>query len=269
MESRRRNQECCVSQLPCRCSGRHDRVVFSFPPQSPTAQYPRASKFGRLIVFSNRSAPRIFAIIARDQNIGVVIARGPSRWTHILKWDLRTDQFESGAWFAGRIDPTKCDLSPDGTLFLYQAYKHRLVNSTYTDCWTGLSRMPWLAALALWPFGTTYGGGGRFLNNRDIIIRGKAEPHDDHRPEGLHVQYGSCPVHVANNYSTYGLDRWESEDRYGQALIAERGKIFRKRGPSMKVILDLNGSKPNPRRAPDWATRPLISDFERKLFNST
>lgn len=95
--------------------------------------------------------PRLFVITAKDAPVAVVLRRGPSAWTHVLRWDLRTDTFTPGAWFHGRIFAEKCDLSADGSLFVYAAYKGSREGSPYTGSWTAVSRPPWLHALALRP----------------------------------------------------------------------------------------------------------------------
>ena len=53
-----------------------------------------------------------------DADAAIVFRRGPSDWFHLLKWDMLNDTFQSGAWFKGSMYPEKCDLSPDGSLFL-------------------------------------------------------------------------------------------------------------------------------------------------------
>ena len=68
-----------------------------------------------------RTTARLFVIPARDVAKAVIIRRGPSAWHHLIAWDTKRDVFEHGAWFRGRIYPERCDLSPDGELFLYFA----------------------------------------------------------------------------------------------------------------------------------------------------
>jgi hypothetical protein len=65
--------------------------------------------------------PRLFVVLAREAPIGVILRRGPAAWYHVILWHTDTDHFERGAWFKGRIYEERCDLSPDGQLFLYFA----------------------------------------------------------------------------------------------------------------------------------------------------
>jgi hypothetical protein len=47
------------------------------------------------------TAPRIFCIPATRAPVTAAIARGPSDWVRLGKWDLEREEFEHGAWLAG------------------------------------------------------------------------------------------------------------------------------------------------------------------------
>jgi hypothetical protein len=96
----------------------------------------------------------------------VVFRRGPSRQVLVLTWDTETHEIRVGQWFKGRIYERRCDLSPSGEKLLYFAAKYRGPLLT----WTALSRPPFLTALAMWPKGDAWGGGGLFTNERTIAL---------------------------------------------------------------------------------------------------
>ncbi len=112
------------------------------------------------------SQVRLFAIIARSSPVAVVFRRGPSKQVQLIRWDTETDKFEPGQWFKGRIYERRCDLSPDGQLLIYFAAKNK--KPMYS--WTAISRPPYLTALALWPNGSAWGGGGRFMSNKVVEL---------------------------------------------------------------------------------------------------
>jgi hypothetical protein len=85
----------------------------------------------------------------------------------MLLWDLKTDRVTGGQWLAGRVYEEKCGLSPDGKLLVYFAGKFNTKLGTFT----AVSRPPYFTALALWPDGSTWGGGGFFEGNRKLILR--------------------------------------------------------------------------------------------------
>ena len=109
---------------------------------------------------------RIYVILARDANRGVVFRRGPSKQVQLLVWHTDTDKFEDGQWFKGRIYERRCDLSPSGKLLIYFAAKHKLPYFS----WTAVSKPPFLTALAMWPKGDCWGGGGLFEKERKIRL---------------------------------------------------------------------------------------------------
>jgi hypothetical protein len=136
----------------------------------------------------------MFILLARHASVGVIIRRGPTEWWRITRWDTLRDRFEGGQWFRGRMYPEKCDLSPDGKLFIYFAgkYRPRDVASGYHATWTAVSRPPYLTALALWPIGDTWGGQGVFLDDRTVLVATSApsfgaKHHPDHPPGPLRV----------------------------------------------------------------------------------
>lgn len=100
----------------------------------------------------------IYGLIARDGRSATLFRRGPSRQVRILRWWLDDDRLEAGQWLKGRIYERRCDLSPDGNLLVYFAAKW----ATPLETWTAISRTPYLTALALWPMGGAWGGGGLF-----------------------------------------------------------------------------------------------------------
>ena len=138
--------------------------------------------------------PRLALLRASLAPLALVLRRGPSKWVEAVQWDFRTDSFQHGHWFHGRIYDRRSDLSPDGTLFVYfasQFSRHSVSDTEYTYAWTAVSRVPWLTALALWPKGDCWWGGGLFLDAHSVWLNHRpdeATPHSRHRPKGLRVQ---------------------------------------------------------------------------------
>jgi len=133
---------------------------------------------------------RLHVVMAREANKAVIVRRGPSRWVRLILWHTDTDEFEGGQWLRGRIYGERCDLSPDGSLFLYFATQHHKYAGGYRGTWTAISKPPYLTALALWPVGSTWCGGGIFIDNRTICLHhcGPAEAHPNHQPpKGLRI----------------------------------------------------------------------------------
>jgi hypothetical protein len=113
--------------------------------------------------------PRIHVLLARKAKVGVVIRRGPSKTVCTLLWDRRRDKFTLGQWMRGRIYERRCDLSPDGKHLIYFAMNGRW-NSPAGGSWTAISRAPYLKAIALYPKGDCWFGGGLFLGNHTFWL---------------------------------------------------------------------------------------------------
>jgi hypothetical protein len=202
---------------------------------------------------------RLFVIPARDAPFAIILRRGPSRWYHLIRWQIELDVFEPGAWFRGRIYEERCDLSPDGKLFVYICHVGAFRES-YTSSWTAVSRAPWLHALALWPWNTTNGGGGRFLDHRRLVLHARMgkETHPEHPANGLEIVEGNADYHVSS-HEVEDAD-WSGRDQQGHLIYCRCGKLFR-RGKGRKALddelADFNALRPLPQPAPNWARRSL------------
>jgi hypothetical protein len=138
-------------------------------------------------------ACRLQVLLARSAPVGVIFRRGPTRWVQLIKWDTRQDSFEEGQWFRGHIYVGRSDLSPTGSFLIYFASKFSrktVVDKEYTYAWTAISKPPFLTALALWPKGNCWHGGGLFTGQHDVFLNHRPEaavPHPKHLPKGVRV----------------------------------------------------------------------------------
>jgi len=103
--------------------------------------------------------------------VGIVFRRGPSKLVRIILWDRAADKFTPGQWFKGKIYPDRSDISPDGRHMIYFAMGGVAWAIPKTGgTWTAISRVPSLTALALWPEGGTWAGGGMFASNNSYWL---------------------------------------------------------------------------------------------------
>ena len=113
---------------------------------------------------------RLYCIFAREAPFAVVFRRGPSKRVLLVAWHTNTDEFHEGQWLKGRIYERRCDLSPNGRRLIYFAADYK---KPYFS-WTAVSRPPYLTALALWPKGDGWGGGGLFEKENTILLNHRA-----------------------------------------------------------------------------------------------
>jgi hypothetical protein len=102
---------------------------------------------------------RVHIILARDASTAIAIRRGPSKAVCTIQWDRSKDTFQMGQWLKGRIYERRCDLSPDGRLFIYFAMNGKWSSET-KGSWTAISQVPFLKAVRLWVSGDCWHGGG-------------------------------------------------------------------------------------------------------------
>jgi hypothetical protein len=115
---------------------------------------------------TRKPAARVEAIVARNAATAVVFRRGPSRQVRMLKWNLRTDRIEPGQWIEAGVHVTRSDVSPNGELVACFVASHRRRPGT----WTAISRPPFFTALAVWPKGDSWGGGGLFVSDHHFLL---------------------------------------------------------------------------------------------------
>ncbi len=164
---------------------------------------------------SQPAPARLFVLLASNAPVGVILCRGPTHWTQLIKWNTNTDTFEPGQWFKGRIYEDKCGLSPDGKLLVYFAKKggNSYKNPDYGDSWTAISKPPYFTALALWPVYGMWRGGGLFRSNELVYLNHHPaqQPHPDHQPKGLEiVQDEDWYVDIGILPERMSRDGWET-----------------------------------------------------------
>ncbi len=215
--------------------------------------------------------------------MGVVFRRGPTNWVQVFKWDTEHDTFDAGQWFKGRIYERRCDLSPDGALLIYFASKFNartVKDKEYTYAWTAISRPPYLTALALWPKGDCWHGGGLFESSSQVWLNHKPEvaiPHPNHKPTRLHVI--SNPDARGEDYPVWSRrmirDGWICIQQGAYPFSWDTGwrtetkEVWERLGPDghtrLQIVLDAISFKaPGGYLESFWLKRPDIPDMKIK-----
>jgi hypothetical protein len=208
--------------------------------------------------------PRIslYAILARDARVGVVFRRGPSKQVLLLLWHTDTDQFYEGQWFKGRIYERRCDLSPSGKRLIYFGAKYKPPYAT----WTAVSRPPFLTAVALWPKGDAWGGGGLFAREGEILL--------NHRPTEMKMADGfQLPKYVVvkplGDYSGRGEDSPICDHRLirdGWKKIQQGKTKLHKHGAPMWITIDPAEiwAKPHPLNGKPYEIREKLTGIHER-----
>ncbi|PSN07402.1 hypothetical protein C7293_30625 [filamentous cyanobacterium CCT1] len=166
----------------------------------------------------SRFPPRIHVLLASQAPVGLVIRRGPSKSVATLRWDRDRDTFHLGQWLKGRIYERRSDISPDGKYAIYFAMNGQW-QAEARGSWTAISQVPYLKAIALFPKGDCWNGGGLWtgkasywLNDgygHEVLHNSSALQRDtQYRPEG--GQGGEC---LSVYYPRLLRDGWTWVDR--------------------------------------------------------
>jgi hypothetical protein len=117
---------------------------------------------------------RLHLFFATQNNTAVILRQGPTKQFRLILWHRDTDAFEDGQWLKHKVYVERCDLSPDGSHFIYFVLDGKWSADTQGS-YTVISRPPYFTALALFPQGDTWGGGGVFLDDVHYYAHGGAD----------------------------------------------------------------------------------------------
>ena len=220
----------------------------------------------------------ISPFFARDTDRAVILRQGPSKQFRMILWHRDTDTFEDGQWIKQKIYTERCDLSPDGEHFVYFTLDGKWKPPSH-GTYTVISKPPYWTAIALFPLGDTWSGGGAFLDARhyfadggsDIIKRTNrihrvflAKP-DKGCSTGLRLETGGrAPLDRAATKRLLAdpapsgpaelRDRMPiSHDPEVDKYLTKEGEFFRYQNETLELIRDFTDMSFVPIRAPyDW-----------------
>lgn len=172
----------------------------------------------------------LYATFAGASPMAVLYRRGPSKHTCLIAWDRSDDSFQVGQWFEGMVQPSWGGLSPNGRWLITFMGKYRGPYGT----WTVLSRPPYFTAVALWPMGDTWHGGGWFLSDREMVLQHGLGPYaladGFNLPRGITVlpfrrslDAPHAPLRACPWQPRPGKDHDAWPGPHGHALIRYRG----------------------------------------------
>ena len=208
---------------------------------------------------------KLHLFFAADNDRAVILRTGPATRCRLILWHRDTGRFDDGQWLKHRVDPERCDLSPDGQHFIYYGLDGKWQSIT-KGSYTALSRPPYFTALSLFPVGNSWDGGGRFLDNalyvavgdHDVLGRdeGLVRLHKGEKtkdcPHGLYMVNGQ-PAKVGK---TKAAIAWETDRPRDPALDlydTVGGVLYQRDGLDLVLIRDFTDMRFEEIRAPyDW-----------------
>ncbi len=210
------------------------------------------------------SCARLHVLLASHAPVGLVIRRGPSKQVATYAWDRTNDEFRLGQWMKGRIYERRSDLSPDGRFFLYFSMDGRWESET-KGAWTAISRSPYLKALALFPKGDCWNGGGMWTgSNRYWLNDGYGhdvlrESHEVQRDAAFVPVGGSGNEDLGVYYPRLFRDGWELVQRR-EVAECDREDVFERPLRHRWVLRKIAHTQTNPPRGKGctWDEHQLV-----------
>lgn len=172
-----------------------------------------------------KATPKIRGFLAARKNKGLFLYRRSNMKTYLISfsYERKIDKFTLGSGFYGRIYPNRCDISPDGNDFIYFAMGASLRKyGAKFSAWTAICKPPEIRAHLFIGQNHTWGGGGLFLNEREIFLN--ADVSASGVPNDKYYNY-KIVYDVKNfDYSMYFGRGWQAleKNKYGQ------GKLWQK-----------------------------------------
>lgn len=199
--------------------------------------------------------------LARDADVGVVIAECSVKLSRMWHWDLRTDEFTPGQFLKGRA--YVADISPDGRYVVTFALVYHRPERAYI----GVSHIPYFTALAYFPTSPVSGGawfredGALCVNDNPLlsIENGRGSPFPERIDPG-------CPFPIIRDAEwddTLKRD-WSNDARRDRLITTDRRStveadhcsIFATDPTKTRKLLGTFLREPfESIPPPDWATR--------------
>lgn len=218
-------------------------------------------------------APRIHVLLASDSPIALVFRRGPSKSVATLLWDRSRDEFRLGQWLKGRIYERRSDLSPDGKYAIYFAMNGRW-NSDSRGSWTAISRVPYLKAIAFFPKGDCWHGGGLWTSKNTYwlndgyghtIANDTTSVRRDRNHQPCESYGGEC---LGVYYHRLLRDGWTLSKRLNVARLSDKD-IFEKsigKGWTLRKIAHAEIGAPAGKGC-YWDEHELIGPAEKQIIH--
>lgn len=211
---------------------------------------------------------RLHLYFARDVHKAFILRQGPKQSCRMILWDRRDDMFLDGQWTENRVYFERCELSPDARHFLYFMLDGRWGRDGM-GTYTALSRPPYWTALALFPVGHTWSGGGAFFDTVHYEADGEADiigrdegmtrvfrvPVSKKYPNGLRLKDGTAfaPEASRRGNSDVLLERVVAPDDHPlDRYDTVGGRLYRRSGSDLEMIRDFT----------DMAFEPIVAPYD-------
>lgn len=198
---------------------------------------------------------RLAVIVASKAPVAAVIRRGPTQWSQLVKWNLKTDEFEPGQWLRGVVQ--YASLSPNGKHIGLCISVRRSRTPFEESQYSVVSRLPYFTALAIRIrhlsencASFTSGGDLAWGPESDIEFRAK-------NPCPYRIGGGSPSLirdRLGHEFNTYN-DEEKWRESLGRTVTLRDGQVWENKEDGDRLLFDANLYQPQEVETPDWALR--------------
>jgi len=190
-----------------------------------------------------KTTARLHLLPAKEAPYVVIVRRKPSKTFHIVRWNTKTDTFEHGSWFNGKLYPMRCDVSFDGHWMVY------LAMGDDGNVWNGCCQVPYLKTYLEGDNIGTWNGGGYWKERKTLATNNWTSSRGSvpFKTEAMSVSHGEdfgvlFPRMERDgwkrNGDNWGTGRKLDTKRYKIAVDGDDGWTFRFSGgrPALKAF---------------------------------
>lgn len=199
---------------------------------------------------------RIQGYFARKAPVCVIVRRGPTKYTQLIRWRTDIDLFEPGQWMRGKVDAFS--MTSDGAYAAIKVMGARSRLHSWEDTQVViLCRPPYLTALEVYIGGLCLTH-AEFLPDDRLLARGGVHSvHAQNRCPFERIERLGERVEFAER--NYDLDaRWRQAvgvDQGGRRIRMHYGRIFAGDAGQERLLFDCNDYAFEEVVAPKWAAR--------------
>jgi hypothetical protein len=188
---------------------------------------------------------RLHLLPARAAPVVAILRRKPTDWSHVIRWNVSTDELTHGPWFQGKFYPLRCDVSFDGHWMVY------LLMGEKAHTWSGICQFPKLSRVCDAEGNGSWFGGG-YWSTENVLMCNGWEP-------------STWPEELPFVASVYSTQHGEDEGVLNPRLERDGWRRVGPFGPERKVE-DARSYTVVCENDPGWFWRPTPQHPTLRMF---
>lgn len=201
---------------------------------------------------------RLIGYFAKSAPVCIILRRGPSRYTLMIKWHTDTDVFEVGQWIRGKVNSFSMTSTGTHAAIGIMGGISRKTDENDDGQHAVVCRPPYFSALEI-----KFGGLCCYYftfdpdDHLDATSGGTREVHAEDScpflPRSEHLPWNSEHPSCRSPFIDATKGPARGNDQSGREIIFDSGKIFAIENGEPRLLFDTNPLKFTPVEPPAWA----------------